>query len=158
MVNKMRRVIIVAVLLFVVASLPGCGDLNATYDDNAAIASSGDSSSARASTSIIIGHSLSVTATMTGSRTIWSYNALSDVDITVSYSLSVTDGGKAKLVLITPDDEVITLVENADKTQTGDLQSKTVSLQAGKNRIKIVGYDSPRFDLKLSVEEGVLDW
>ena len=98
------------------------------------------------------------TAAMSGARTIWRYNTTTDVDVTFFYSLSVTDGGKAKLVLVTPDKEVITLVENADNTVSEEMQSQTVSLKAGNNRIKIVGYDAPKFDLRLSVDVGLLSW
>ena len=155
---RMKRIITVVVLCLVAVSMPGCGDQNATYDDDAKIARTGESSRTTAASSLIIGQDLSVSATMTGDKTIWRHNAASDVDVTFSYSLSVTSGGKAKLVLITPDDEVIVLIENADNTQYTDLQSQTVSLKAGKNRIKIVGYDAPKFELKLSADAGQVEW
>ena len=108
--------------------------------------------------STIVGNELSVTATMTGTRTIWHYDAGSDIDVTFFYSLSVPAGGKAKLVLITPDNEVTILTENTDNATNSEMQSQTISLKQGNNRIKIVGYDAPKFELKLSVEVGWVSW
>jgi hypothetical protein len=155
----MTRITAILILCVIVVSLSGCGDLNAIYDDNATIAKSGDSYSISGAGSIKTGNELSVnTATITGTRTIWRYNTDSDVDVTFYYSLSVTAGGKAKLVLITPDDEVIILFENTDNASNIEMQSITLSLKAGNNRIKIVGYDAPKIDLKLSIEVGILSW
>jgi len=156
---NMKRIIAMFILCLTVISLSGCGNLNYAYDNNATIVKSGDSSSTSGAGSTKIGNQLSVsTATMTGSRTLWRYNADSDVDVTFSYSLSVTAGGKAKLVLITPDNEVTILTENINKTTNSEMQSQTISLKKGNNRIKVVGYDAPKFDLKLSVDVGSLSW
>jgi hypothetical protein len=100
------------------------------------------------------GNEYSLSATMTGMETIWRYKAESDSEITMSYMLSVSQGGKAKLVLITPNNEVIELVENTDNTETTEMQSQTIQLTKGNNRIKIVGYDKPKFELKLNVDAG----
>jgi len=156
---NMKRIIAVFILCLTMILASGCGDLNAIYDDNTVIAQTGDSSTTKGAGSTILGRDLSVTsATMTGSRTLWRYTADSDVDITFSYLLSVTEGGKAKLVLITPDNEVIVLVENTDNNTYNEMQSQTISLKKGLNRIKIVGYDAPRFELKLSFDVGKLSW
>ena len=155
----MKKVLTVLILCLFVISLSGCGDLNEKYDDNEALVKSGDSNSTRGASSTKIGNRLSVLrTTMTGSRTLWRYSTNNDIDVTFSYSLSVTDGGKAKLVLITPDDEVIILAENTDNTTYNEMHSQTVSLRKGTNRIKIVGYDAPQFDLVLSVDVGNLSW
>lgn len=47
---------------------------------------------------------------MTGMETIWKYQANEDMTLQMVYDLKVTNG-KAKLVLITPDDTIITLTE-----------------------------------------------
>jgi hypothetical protein len=129
-------------------------DNNATYDDDAKIAKTGDSSSSSMSSSSSIGNNYKKTITLTGTQTIWRYNAKDDEDVAMSYMLSVTKGGKAKLVLITPDSEVITLIENTDNTTYDEMQTHTVSVKKGVNRIKIVGYESPRIELKMHIESG----
>ena len=147
------------VLIFLVCLLAGFSfgrDNNDTYNDDAKIASSGDSSSTASSSVLVLGDDYKQTAVITGTRTIWRYKTDHDVDITISYLLSVTEGGKAKLVLISPDDKVTILIENADNTVYDEMKTKTISLKKGLNRIKIVGYEKPKFELKLHIEEGRL--
>ena len=146
------------ILCVIMISASGCGDMNASYDDNAAIARSGDSYSSKNASSIQIGGNLTVSATLTGTKTIWRYETKNETDVTLSYLLFVTNGGKAKLVLITPDDEVIILSESTDNTGNSEMQSQTVSLKPGNNRIKIVGYDAPKFNLELQISVGQMDW
>jgi hypothetical protein len=154
----MKRLVALLVSCLMVISMSGCGDLDSVYDDDTTIIRSGDSNSTTGASSTIIGNDLSVTATLTGSRTIWRYDAETDTDATFSYSLSVSSGGKAKLVLITPDNEVIVLAENTDNTTDSEIQTQTVSLQKGEYRIKIVGQAAPKLTLKLSVDVGQLGW
>ncbi len=89
-----------------------------------------------------------------GAQTLWTYDADDDGDVAISYSLSVPSDGKAKLVLVAPDDTVSVLAERTVDPETEELQSKTISLMKGKNRIKIVGYDNPTLSLVLSAEVG----
>ena len=154
----MKRIIMIAVLFFITVSISGCGDNNSVYDDDSAIAMTGDNSSTKSASSVKVLKDLSVKATLTGSRTVWRYNANKETDVPMSYSLSVSEGGRAKLVLITPDDEVIILTENTDNTTVNEMQSQTISLKPGVNRIKIVGNDAAKFELKLHIEVGELDW
>jgi len=155
----MKRIIAIVISCFIMLSIAGCGDFNSAYDDDATIAKTGDSSSMRSASSTNIGNELSVTATLTGTRTIWRYNTRDEVSIELSYLLSVSSGGKAKLVLVTPDNEVIILSENTDNTIINDeMKSQTISLKPGNNRIKIVGKDAPKLELKLHIEVGQLSW
>ena len=155
----MKRIIMLVAMCFIMISISGCGgDLNAAYDDDTAIAKGGDSSRSSGASSMRIGNDLSVKATMTGAKTIWEYSTSKEVDVSLSFLLSVSEGGRAKLVLITPYDEVIILAENTDNTIVKEKQSKTVTLNPGKNRIKLVCSDAPKFELKLNVEVGELEW
>jgi hypothetical protein len=135
--------------------MSGCNH-NDLYSDDAKIAKSADSYSAVMSIGNTEENEYSLSATMTGMQTIWRYKVDSDSEITISYMLSVSQGGKAKLVLITPNNEVIELAENTDNTETTEMQSQTIQLTKGNNRIKIVGYDKPKFELKLNVDVGQL--
>lgn len=155
----MKKIIATVILCLFIVLASGCGDMNAIYDDNDEIIKSGDSYSSSSAGTNKVGRDLSVSsAAITGSRTIWRYNAGSDGDVTFSYLLSVTGGGKAKLVLITPDNEVIILVENTDNSTSSEMQSQTITLKKGNNRIKLVGYEAPKFDLKFSVDVGKVSW
>ena len=150
----MKKIVAMILMIFVLISVSSC-DLNAAYDDDARIAKTGDSNSTSGTRSSIR-NTYKQTGKITGTRTIWRYNANSDAEITISYLLSVTEGGKAKLVLISPDDEVIVLAENADNTVNTEMQTQTVSIKKGLNRIKIVGYEAPRLELELHVDAGTV--
>ncbi len=154
----MRKIITVLCLSLMLVSLVGCSNarLDAMYDDDTALAASGDSYSAVMSSSTTLGSTFSQTATMTGTETIWRYNARENIEVTFSYSLSVSEGGSAKLVLITPDDKVIILIEDANNTGSTEMQSQTIQLAEGNNRIKIVGQGAPRYELRLNVGVGQL--
>lgn len=150
----MKKIIAVLLLIALLLSVPGC-DLSAIYDDDARIAKTGDSSST-SGTRKSLGGNYSQTGKITGSRTIWRYNAGSDGEVTITFRLSVTDGGKAKLVLISPDDEVFIILENADHTVYTESQTQTLQVKKGLNRIKIVGYDAPRIDFEFHADAGHL--
>ena len=152
--KKTIRIFLVLLVCLLAAFSFGCGDNNATYDDDAKIAGSGDSSSTSSSSMYIFGDDFTQTAVITGTRTIWRYKADHDFDLTISYLLSVSEGGKAKLVLISPDDKVTTIIENADNTVYDEMKTKSIALKKGVNRIKIVGQEKPKFELKLHIEEG----
>lgn len=156
----MKKIIALFLLCFIVISISGCKgevDRNSIYDDDAEIAKSDDSHKSDLSVYSPNDNELSVFArAFTGAKTLWRYTAKNDGEITISYSLSVSESGKAKLVLITPDNEVIILSENIDNTETDEMQSQTVSLNKGNNRIKIVGYDDPVINLVLGVDVGEL--
>lgn len=53
---------------------------------------------------------------MTGMDTIWKYQANEDMTLQMHYNLNVTSG-RAKLVLITPDNAIITLAEQDSTTE-----------------------------------------
>lgn len=154
----MKKIIALFLFCFIVVSFSGCAaDFNTIYDDNTTIAKSADSHLSQMSFYNRDNNKFSMSArAFSGAKTVWSYTAKNEGDVTFSYLLSVSGGGKAKLVLITPDDEVITLSENVDNTETDEMQSQIVSLKKGKNRIKIVGYEDPKLNLVLSVDVGEL--
>lgn len=152
----MKKIIALFLLCCTIILISGCADdRNAIYDDSVKIAKSSDSHLSVMSVYNRNDNEFNMSAqSFTGAKTIWNYDAKNEGDVTFSYSLSVSEGGKAKLVLITPDNEVVTLIENIDNIE--EIQSQTVSLKKGKNRIKIVGYDDPKLNLVLSVDVGEL--
>jgi outer membrane lipoprotein-sorting protein len=155
----MKKTITAFLLCSAMIFISGCVDIsdkNEIYSDNIRIAQSNDSYMTTGWSGRPSGNEYSVSATFTGMDTIWRYDAENDIDVELAYLLSVSQGGKAKLVLITPDDEVIILSENTDNTQNAEMEYQTVSLKKGNNRIKIVGYDKSKLEFKLHIEVGTL--
>ncbi len=151
------RQVLVCVICAVVLLASGCDPAayNGLYDDEVGIAA-GDSYFAKRSAMNVRGDELTWTATFSGVDTVWEYTAKQDEEAELFVSLSVSEGEKAKLVLVTPDEEVTTLVENADRTQSDELQRIPLALQRGKNQIKMAGYGEPRFTLNLICAVGHL--
>lgn len=156
----MKKIITLFLLCFIAVTISGCEaevDRNAIYDNDTEIIKSADRHSANFSVYSLEDNELFMTARdFIGAKTIWHYTAKDGGDVTFSYSLSVSAGGKAKLVLITPDNEAVILSENTDNAETDEMLSQTFSLKKGNNRIKIVGYDDPSLNLILSVDAGEL--
>lgn len=90
-----------------------------------------------------------------GMDTVWIYNAEQDMDIEVSYLLSVSEG-KAKLVFIGPEGELKILVENTGNVIQKEMKTSKFSLKKGKNRIKLIGANKAQIYLKLKINEGIL--
>ena len=105
---------------------------------------------------------------MTGMDTIWKYEADEDLTLQMYYDLKVTSG-KAKLVLITPDDTIITLAEqdsaeckDEQKKESGTMEDSGTSalaiesmtelnLEKGNNRIKIICEKGTAFSLSFKI-------
>ncbi|MCW6060831.1 hypothetical protein LAV35_10680 [Clostridium sporogenes] len=74
----------------------------------------------------------------------------------VPYILSVKSG-KAKIVLISPANTVVNLVENTDKATMKGTTSLTLPIKKGNNRIKLVGYKKADIDIELHIEKGTFE-
>ena len=145
-----------ALLCICILLLPGCSAdaFNRAYNDDTIIAGGADSKLALTSIGGWSGDEYTLRATMTGTQTIWSYSATEDCELPISVLLSVAEGGKAKLGLVSPDDVVTTIVENTDNTVEEEPTEITLSLKKGQNRIKLVGYDAPKLELMLIAAKG----
>ena len=75
---------------------------------------------------------------MEGMGTIWKLNADTPTDVNISYKIKVSSG-KAKLVLISPDNTVTELAECTPDSASKQKQTDTFHVDAGKNRIKLIG-------------------
>lgn len=107
---------------------------------------------------------------MQGMDIIWDYNTDEDIRRQMYYNLDVTSG-KAKLILVEPDNTVITLVEkdssvsedsqvselstpdNFDETTSTEESMVTLDIKKGKNRIKIVCGKGTSFTLSFRIPE-----
>ncbi len=146
----MKKIVFASLLCLLTVFMAGC-NVDAAYDDDSLIVKQSDTYARSNSNSSTGDDGLTMTATMSGTETVWEYDAETAMDVKVFSILSVTEGGRAKLVLIQPDDEVIILEENTDNSVYTDYLEQTVSLKPGNCRIKIVCAESPKFELKLSV-------
>lgn len=154
----MKRIItIVAVSAFV---LGGCGiDANpmlAAYDNDELIASTSNSYNLIGFTQVIDGQSyVGSVEKIEGMDTVWTYDADNDTSVSIEYLLSV-ESGKAKLVLISPDGTLSTIVEVTSEAGMDEAVSESLSVVKGKNRIKLVAGENTKADLELSISEGTL--
>lgn len=152
-----------AVILAVALLASGCSPMN-VYNNEERIADNSNSynkirykqSTKDDTTTITCGK-------MEGMDTVWKYQAEEDTTLQMCCTLEVTSG-KAKLVLIQPDDTIITLAEkspqeeemsaeeNDDTTSTAESMS-TLELKKGSNRMKIVCEKDTSFSLSFTVSK-----
>lgn len=147
--------LIITMLVMTCLLLTGCNNKFAQdeYDSNQKIVETADRYAKEISVFNPIdgGYSLTVSK-FDGRETLWSktLEESQEMDITFTFRLS---SGKAKVVYIDQDDNVTTLVECTPDTSTEEPVTQTVSLQSGKNRLKIVGYDCKDLNLKMLFDE-----
>lgn len=103
---------------------------------------------------------------MTGAETLWNYSANSDMNLNMYYTFQVTKG-KAKLILVNPDDTIITLTEqdsgdaseqgspadNSDSIASAAESIAVLDLKKGVNRIKIVCEKGASFSLSFNIPQ-----
>ena len=103
---------------------------------------------------------------MTGMDTIWNYKVDEDVTLQMYYTFQVTKG-KAKLILINPDNTIIPLVEQGGDDASEQAVSTTdssgmtapeertvaLNLKKGESRLKIVCEKGTAFSLSFNIPE-----
>ena len=161
----MKKILII--LMVSVFMLSGCSSeminaisegANSAYEDDERIA--GTSNSYNKSFSLQQsknGHLTGTVKNMQGMDTIWKYKAKEDMELQMDYLLN-NKAGQVKLVLILPDDSLVTLVEvNEDSEKQEEMLSETVTLLKGMNRIKLVAKDAEEIEYELNIPEGSYD-
>ena len=150
-----KRIVILTMTIIMISLFTGCGNnaMNKIYYDNSKIAKVSDTFSLDESKEIIESGIYKGKLRLSGSGTIWAYESSTDIDLQVPYTLSV-NSGKAKIVLITPDNTVVDLVENTDKANIKGPTSITVPIKKGNNRIKVIGYKKADIDIELHIDKG----
>lgn len=130
----------------------GCGyNMGEIYEMESAIAESNDTFDLEKRSEVIEDNIYEGEYKLDGYGLIWSYVSEEDKDINVPYHLNVISG-KAKLVLITDDNTVTTLVENDSNSAIQD-ETLEVHIKKGTNRIKIVGYKA-NINISLNIDDG----
>ena len=97
------------------------------------------------------GYSLTV-AKFDGRETLWTKTLEKDQDLEVNIDFSLSNG-RAKVVDVDGRGNVTTVVECTPDNLTNGYITKNISLKAGQNELKIVGYDCEDVDLKMLFEE-----
>lgn len=92
---------------------------------------------------------------MTGADTLWKQKADCDMKLQMDYMFQVTKG-KAKLILVNPDDTVITLAEcdsddTTDAAVLAEESTAVLDLKKGENRVKIVCEKGAAFSLSFKI-------
>ncbi len=93
------------------------------------------------------GYSL-VVSKFDGRQTLWTDTLEESQSVEIEFLLLLTEG-QAKIVHIDADDNVTNLIECTPESSTDGYVTKTVSMSAGKNKLKIVGVDCENIDLKM---------
>lgn len=150
-----KRIVFIDMTIMIISLLIGCGNntIDKVYNDNIKIASVSDTFGLDESKETIESGMYKGRLKLSGSGTIWTYESNSDIDLKVPYILSVKSG-KAKIVLISSDNTVVSLVENTDKATMKGTTSLTVPIKKGNNRIKVVGYEKADINIELHIEKG----
>lgn len=150
---KRSSLFLFSILLFSLLSLCSCGLSDDFYNNQTELISSSDTWSATNSVQSIKDHIYTGSYNFTGYKTIWSYNSDEEKVITAPYSLKLKSG-QAKLILITEDNEVSTIIQNTKNSCVTE-GKLGIHVKKGLNRIKFVGNNADA-ELKLTIEEGTL--
>lgn len=97
------------------------------------------------------GYSLTVSK-FDGRETLWTKTLEKDQDLEINIDFSLSNG-RAKIVYVDDKGNVTTLAECTPDNLTNVYITKNISLKAGQNELKIVGYDCEDVDLKMLFEE-----
>lgn len=97
------------------------------------------------------GYSLTA-AKFDGRETLWTKTLEEDLDLEINIGFSLSNG-RAKIVYVDDKGNVTALVECTPDNLTNGYITKNISLKAGQNELKIVGYDCEDVDLKMLFEE-----
>lgn len=126
------------------------------YDDEGLIVKSHDSYNLIRSKQSADGNTLSGSAErLEGMGTIWKYNAPEATEVNIEYGLKVSSG-KAKLVLISPDDRITVLTECISDSDAEQSATEALQIEKGKNRIKLIGAKGTEIDFTVSVDKGTV--
>lgn len=97
------------------------------------------------------GYSLTVSK-FDGRETLWTKTLEKDQDLEINIDFSLSNG-RAKVVYVDDKGNVTTLAECTPDNLTNGYITKNISLKAGQNELKIVGYNCEDVDLKMLFEE-----
>lgn len=136
--------------------LVGCSKnyMASIYNDNEKISSDANSFNLDVDKQSIDGQkSKGVIKKIEGMDTIWTYESDKDMELDMTYLLNVVSG-KLKLVLISPDSSVTTLIERSKESEVVDYATNTLQIKKGLNRIKIVANKNTSIEFNIIIPNG----
>lgn len=151
-----KRIQILAVICSLALLIPGCVMSSGTkvYDNDELIAEDYNSYNLVQSRGWVDGNCLTGSAqTMEGMGKIWEFDAPKDMDVKIESRIKVVSG-KAKLVLIDPDDALTVLREYAADPEKEQEFSDTFRVKKGNNRIKLVAGKDTQIEYEISIDQG----
>lgn len=151
--NKNKYVMIFIVLSMV---LVGCSKnyMTSIYNDNEKISSNTNSFNLDVDKQSIDGQEFKgVIKKIEGMDTIWTYESDKDIELDMTYLLNVVSG-KLKLVLISPDSSVTTLIERSKESEIVDYATNTLQIKKGLNGIKMVANKNTRIEFDIIIPNG----
>lgn len=134
--------------------LTGCG-MNSLYSNESKISSDTNSFNLNEEQQRVDNQEYIGQLEFEGMDTIWTYDAKEDINVEISYKLSVTEG-KAKLVLVHPEGRLETITENKENKIQEQEENITLALERGSYRIKLVGANKAQIDLSFKASAGNL--
>ena len=149
----MRKMIVGTLL--VVFLLSGCSNAMADiYDNESKITSDTNSFNLDGIEQEIEGNSYNATIEkMEGMDTVWTLDTEEETTVDISYDITLYNG-KIKVALIYPDGELTTLAE-CKSNQNNSSNSTSLTLPQGEYRIKIIAGENTKFDISLSITDGL---
>lgn len=135
--------------------LTGCssGKISSIYNDDKEIASVNNSYNLNDSEQQIDNQKFTGTVEFEGMDTIWKFDSENDVEIDMTYLLKISQG-KAKLVLISPDGTLTTLIETNKDSEVEDYAVNTLFIKEGVNKIKLVAADKANIEFDINIDYG----
>ena len=152
----MNRSKYLLIFIFLTILLVGCSknNINSIYNDNEKIASDINIYKLNIKEQSIEGQEFKgVIKKMEGLDTIWTYEADKDMELDMKYLLNVTSG-KVKLVLISPDNSVTSLIERSKGSEVADYATNVLQIKKGLNTMKIVAKDNASFEFDIRIPKG----
>ncbi len=151
---KLEKMLKLGVILVVsISLLTGCDISNRIYYDNSKIIKDYDSLNIDMIEETAGDATYSAILKLSGSATIWKYESDKDITLKAPYDLLVKSG-KAKIVLISPDNKITTLIESSGESVGRKTSVFKLNIKKGYNRIKLVGYEKADIDLEIHIEKG----
>ncbi len=153
MISKKKMLIFIS-LIILISMLIGCNNtMDNIYNDNSKIVKEGDTFGLDETHEVAQNGIYKGIVKLSGTGTIWTYKSDKNLNLKVPYTFSVKSG-KAKIVLISPNNKVTVLVENTGKNTEGEVKKLTIPIKKGNNRMKLVGYKKANITLEIHIDKG----
>lgn len=150
-----KKIRILSAVIVIILSATGCIMNNGTrvYDNEDMIVKDYNSYNLVMSKQHVEDNCLTGSAqSLEGMGTIWRFDAAEDTEVNLTYRINVSSG-KAKLVLISPDDTITTLAECTPDSD-GEEVTETFQANEGENRIKLIGAKGTEIEYEISADKG----